>query len=171
MFIKSSIIIVSMFFLSACSTMNTKENNFLKNKEIKLDSVLYEEPDLNIDEYEAELVRLAGKVEKQRKRYYSLLEDRKELKNTKMKNHIPVGMGERISIDFQGYLGNLYKILARKSNYELKFQNLTIKDTPIITKSYERTMIFDIIKDVSEEYDIDLNIIENEQIIEISIKG
>jgi hypothetical protein len=169
--LKNLIIISSIFLISGCSMMNSDNQKFLDKKEIKLDSVLYEEPNLNIDKYEAELVRLAGKVEQQRKRYYLLLENRKDLLNKKMKNHIPVGMGKRISIDFQGYLGNFYKILARKSNYELKFQNLTVKDTPIITKKYERTMIFDIIKDISEEYDISLNIIENEQIIEISIKG
>lgn len=150
--------------ISGCGA---KQNN---QEGIALSEIVYEKPRVNYNDFEMELLALATKTEKNWGEYTSLLTQRKELENSKLAGHIPVGMGVITTMEYQGYLGNFLKLVGEKSGYTVEFQNLSVNDTPIMSVKKYKTTVFDILQSVIGLYDYDVKILESEKRMIISIK-
>lgn len=155
---------VAAMVLSGCTGKGKTLNSMAK------EDLIYEKPTVNYNDFEAELIRVATKAEKNWEEYTSLLTQRKELENSKVKAHIPSGMGVITSMEYQGYLGNFLKLVGEKSGYIVEFQNLSVNDTPIMSVKKYKTTLYDILQSVIGMYDYDVKILESEKRMIISIK-
>lgn len=138
--------------------------------ELTQNDLTYDKPKVQYDDFELEMVRLATKAEKNWAEYTSLLTQRKELKDSSLETHIPVGMGSVTSINFQGYLGNFLKLVGEKAGYTVEFENLSVIDTPIVSIDKNKTVLYEILRSTIEKYDYDLKILESERRLILSIK-
>lgn len=155
---------IATILLSGCSNKGTNLDSLAK------DDLIYEKPNVSYDDFESELIRVASKAERSWGEYTSLLTQRKELENSKLKAHIPSGMGVITSMEYQGYLGNFLKMVGEKSGYVVEFQNLSVNDTPIMSVKKYKTTLYDILQSVIGMYDYDVKILESEKRMIISIK-
>ncbi len=159
--IKYSLICLSILSFSGCSQLNNS---------INIDEVEYSKPTIKYDDFELALIKQSNKVERHWQEYTSLLTQRQELEDSKLKDHTPSGMGSVITMEYQGYLGSFVKLIGEKSGYTVEFQNLTVNDTPIVSVKKYRTTIYDILKSTIDMYDYDVKILESEKRIIVSIK-
>lgn len=156
--------LLATFVLTGCSEKSKNLESLAQN------DLVYEKPHVNYDDFESELIRISAKAEKNWEEYTSLLTQRKELENSKLKTHTPAGMGVITSMEYQGYLGNFLKLVGEKSGYTVEFQNLSVNDTPIMSVKKYKTTLYDILQSVIGMYDYDVKILESEKRMIISIK-
>lgn len=138
--------------------------------DIKEKDLIYDKPEVSYDDFELEVVKLATKAERNWEEYTQLLTQRKELSNSKLSHHIPVGMGSISSLQFQGYLGNFLKLVGEKAGYTVEFENLSVIDTPIVSVKKYKTVLYETLRSTIEKYDYDLKILESERRLILSIK-
>lgn len=141
-----------------------------KKNDVYIGDVKTTKPTISIKEFDESIIQSANKAERYWKEYVSLLEQRQELTDSRLKNHIPVGMGNIVDLDYQGYLGNFLQLIADKSGYIVEFQNFSPMDTPVMSVKKYRTTIYDILKSVMGMYDYDVKILESEKRMIISLK-
>lgn len=161
--IKNFIFLIEIIFISlvftGCMIDKQPELNMLDSRNLN-----YETPKIDLTSFETKLITISAKAEKHWKDYYSMLSSRKNLKDENLQRHIPYGMGKRVSIDFEGYFGNLIKQLGSRAGYTVEFQDMNVFDSGVSSFSYHETTIYDIIQmEISKKENISIKIIENEK--------
>ena len=71
--------LLATFVLTGCSEKSKNLESLAQN------DLVYEKPHVNYDDFESELIRISAKAEKNWEEYTSLLTQRKELENSKLK--------------------------------------------------------------------------------------
>lgn len=158
------LLVITILFFSGCSEKDKFETPLLP------EDIVYEKPPVDYTQFEASMVTASNKAERHWKEYTELLMSRKEMRNKDLENHIPYGMGKRVSLNYHGKLGELVKLLGAKADYTVEFDGMKVTDTPLVTVEYNLTSIYDILRNMIDKYELDIKIKETDKIIVLSIK-
>jgi len=169
-YFKLSIISISILAFSGCTSM--KDLSIFQDdvdekvvQEQKIQEKAYVAN--SYDNFEKELIRIASKSEETYNSFYHLLKQRKQIEFEKQPQHIPYGMGKKITTTFEGYSGLLVKTMAEKSDYKLVTEDISLFDTRLVSKEYKNTTINDILLDLSQENGFNIVVKEKERVIVI----
>lgn len=119
------------------------------------------------EKFKNALLESVKNVEKHYVDYIRLLEKLKS-KRTLPKDKIPLGMGKRISVAFDGYLLDLIRKVVAEAGYDLKLVNLRVQDSPVVSRNYIDTRIIDILEDSLSYAGYDAEIDEKNKIVTVA---
>ena len=159
----ATVSILAIGILSGCSVKKTPGPP--KSDESVVDVKLVTEK--GDEKFKKALLESVRNVEKQYVSYMMLLEKLKR-KRSLPRDKIPLGMGKRVSLSFDGYLLDLISKVVAEAGYDVKLINLTVTDSPVVSRNYIDTRIIDVLDDAVSYGGYDVEIDEKNKVVTIS---